>query len=1205
MAARPDSFGETQNADPRYPRSLVLRMARTALRYWWLLLIAYAGIAVRNLFSLVSTHGLGEMFNPARLGYALLAAQIGSEPWRVLVVIVGLAALFVAGRIAYRDYEHEYRVLSHRAVEDLHRAARNDSRQATRGAILSLVEQTIQRPVQPVPVTEKAGSSTQAIVAPPRDVPDRVAQPPERIRQSGANRPPFDQGLLPRPGYLVGRQRTLLWLEKRLRDRSQPGWTIICGPDGFDKGALAAEMVRDLRAEGRFSDGVGVVLADTTDPVAVLRRALARFDPLRRWPEGADIAELRDQAQQVLKRKDALIILKDVDDASRVDTVFDTLAAAGAQVLVLAYHGLPPERVVEGAQRESEQLSIKDGIRLLYRRMQRPLPTSREELHGARAVVHHLAGNSLAIALAGNYAASTGIDIQQVRSSLDNVLAEETWEDFPRGIGAALRLSLRSLPGDARRLLTALAAFATEEFGTQAAEVLAQALGIGHAERALTVLVNWGLLERWDREDLPRSCDWRRLRLHPLLARMLRHELEGWNAQDRERAHHGVASWYAEYAQGQTFHILAADQRNIAGAIERAYASDEPYLVAELCENMQAFWVARWRTEQCLKYLPKGIEAAEKLALLSGSPHHLRRLADLKLALAQVHQRLGELEKAWQELQENLHSRRKQHDRYGEARVLRALGKLEWNRGRFLAAEPFFTEALQLAEATKDLKLEGVCWGDLGRLAQARGQLDRAEECYGHSLDRADRGEDLVGKSRVLFHLSQVARVRGKLDDAERLVKESIAFSTARGDLRGEAQGLWQRGLIAMDRGHYDEAERDYRDSLDLRRMVHDRRGEAKSLIYLGIVALALDRLSEAKKHLDDAIDIAQRTHDERAKGIALSQLARIEQRRGNWPQAERYFKQALDIAQQVENRRGEAVDLLELGGIAARRGDIDAALEQLDKAADAADEVGDTSTLARAAAALGHLHHERGFDASAQTWYQHALDADRRLSDQHNVAVDLMFLGQLAQSRNDLGTAVDFLSQAVQASRDAGDRRVESAALSALGQLESARPDSDRAREYLQEALEIDQQLGDRRSEALDLVALAELARSQGNQAGAIALYDQALEIQRAQRDKLAVAISLFDLSTTSREEGDVVIELDRLTVAHIGFEITKAPQAALTTQLLGELRTRVGEQAYADALSRVAANGPEVAYGLDPAAWEACIRALLEIGPSNAAAS
>lgn len=1210
MAARPDSTRGFQDADSRYPRRIVRRAVRTALRYWWLLLITYAGIVLRNVLVLVSGHGFGAVFNPAHVGRALPSLRIAAEPWGTLLVVVGLSVLFFAGRIAHRDYEQEHEVLSRREIESVQRAARDEAQQAARGAMLTLVEQTIRRSMPSVPLSasEQVVPFEQERLSPPREARERPV--PLRRRSKHAGSAPFDQDLLPAPGYLVGHAQTLQWLTQRLRDRRQPGWTILYGPHGSDKSALAAQVVHAVRAEGRFDGGVGVVLCNHCDPVEpleLLRRALARFDPQRRWLDGATFAELADAAHYIFANKDRLVILQHVDNAERVEQVIDVLASAGAQVLVLALHGLPPERVPEDAQRESEYLSITEGVNLLFRQMERgERPTSQAERQAARDIVQGLGGNSQAIALAAYYALSANITVRQLKARLNEALARETWDDFPHSIGAALQLNLRSLPPGARLLLTSLTAFETEEFGTQAVDALGRALGIEQPSAAIGALARSGLLDRWEREDLPPESDWHRLRLHPLLVRLLRREFDAWSNERRATANLAIARWYAKYAHGKTPHVVAADQRNITGSIDWALSHREQRLIAELCENMQAFWVVRWRTQECLNYLPKGIEAAAELAGLSAvaaRADDLRRLADLKLALARVHQRLGFPEQALHELQENLHARREQHDRPGEALVLRALGKLEWSRSNLRAAEPFFTEALQLARETNNRKLQGACWGDLGRLAQARGDLTRAAECYQLSRTLAEEEDDRAGKSKVLFQLSQIMRAQGALDEAERLVDESIAISRARGDRQGEAQGLWQRGNIALDRGQVDEAQRDYQDSLDYRREVRDLRGEATCLTYLGIVALLLNRLPEAEEHLSQAIAIAERICDDRAKGIALSQLARIAQRREQWKPAETKFKRALNIARAVENRRGEAVDLLELGGIAARLGNIDTALERLEEAAAIAVAINDTPTQARASAALGHLYRQRGDEPSAERWYQRALEADRLLHDDHNAAADLIFLGQMANARHDSDAAAEHFDKARQVSNAAGNRRVESAALSALGQLEAARGDLDRAREYIDQALDIDHELGDQRSEALDLVTLAELARSAGNQVGAVALYDQAFEIQRAQRDKLAVAISLFDLSTTSREEGDVEIELDRLIVAHVGFVIAKAPQATLTAQLLSELRARAGDQAYADALSRVAHATPEIAYDLDQAAWEAQIMALLDVAPSAAA--
>ncbi|HEV2238873.1 MAG TPA: NB-ARC domain-containing protein, partial [Ktedonobacterales bacterium] len=290
--------------------------------------------------------------------------------------------------------------------------------------------------------------------------------------------PPFDEGLLPAPDRLVGREGDLAWLLDRLRAGQTAAITALRGLGGIGKSALAAVAIRRLRAEGRFPDGIAVVLAaGLSDPATVLAQALTRFDPLRRPPEASDLAGLAETAQRLLAGKQTLIVLDNVEPGWPVERVVAPLTAAGATVLLTARQALGGA-VPAGGSRELELLRPEEALELFAQSYGKGTTAglSAAERAAAERITSTLEYHTLAVKLAGSYAAETHRDLGALAGELERDPLGVPDGETPRGVALALGRSIAALDGDARRLFGALATFATAEFGRQAALALGAAL---------------------------------------------------------------------------------------------------------------------------------------------------------------------------------------------------------------------------------------------------------------------------------------------------------------------------------------------------------------------------------------------------------------------------------------------------------------------------------------------------------------------------------------------------------------------------------------------------------------------------------------------------------------------------------------------------------------------------------------------------------
>jgi hypothetical protein len=315
--------------------------------------------------------------------------------------------------------------------------------------------------------------------------------------------PPFEVGALPPPARLVGRDEHLEWVVDRLRAGGATAITALGGLGGIGKSALAAVAIRRLRAEGAFPDGIVVVGCELeTDAVKILRAAIERFLPGQRALDAATLPALASAALKELEGKRALVVLDNVEPGLAVAEVCGPLKEAGVTLLLTARQ-TPPDTVVpaDGVRR----LELLDAAHALavftqtYRGPDAdPAALSAEERAAAERIVTAVDRHTLAVRLAGSQAAERvayvpmaqrGSVLAAVAAGIERDMLGILDGDTSRKVEMVLRLSVDALPPDGRWLFTALAAFATGEFGRQAAIALARGLGLANPEDSVDLLI--------------------------------------------------------------------------------------------------------------------------------------------------------------------------------------------------------------------------------------------------------------------------------------------------------------------------------------------------------------------------------------------------------------------------------------------------------------------------------------------------------------------------------------------------------------------------------------------------------------------------------------------------------------------------------------------------------------------------------------------
>jgi tetratricopeptide (TPR) repeat protein len=770
-------------ADARYPRKGFQRIFRTILLFSWSIILGYFTRAGWNLYQIVRSNS-SILNDPAQLASALLLPGPLANTRNRSLLYAALGALFfliVYGCLwALRDNERERRVLQKREVREI----------VTHS--LPYLKEQLQTALRELGV----GAAT-------------AAEPPQG--------PPDDSALLPAPDHFVGRSADLDWLLAHLGTRG--ALAQLGGLGGIGKTTLVAVAVRQLRSEGRFPDGVAVVLCQSlSDPVDVLRRALARFDPQRRQPAPSDPAGLAEAARRLLGGKDALIVLDNVEPALPIAQVVAPLRATGVTLVLTARHALPHDVIPYEDTRILDLLSADEALEVFASALGRTsvADLTAEERAAAERIVAALGRHTLAVKLAGAYAADLHRDLTALAHELENPRRAIGLPrgETPEAVALVFAESTEALPPDARRLFASLSAFASPTFGRGAALALGQALALEDPEASLNLLVLRALITPYSGDEVPEGGDRERLRLHPLLRALAESELAAWPSDARAAAFAALARYYATYANETPDQALTLDETNITGALEWAHDHGHDVLVAAISTGMQYFWRDRWRTDESLRYLPWGVAAAERVAESSSQRADRLRAADLALIYGQVLRRTGQLDAAERTFQANLAIRRAAEDIPGEGAALGQLGNLALRRGRLDEAERYTSQALAIFRAAADQQGEADALTDLGQIAQRRGRDDDAALAYRQALDIYHATQEPQGEAWVLNALGQLARADSRLDEAEASFQRALGITREVQDRQGEALALVGLAQVSAARGTLDQAERLYREGL-------------------------------------------------------------------------------------------------------------------------------------------------------------------------------------------------------------------------------------------------------------------------------------------------------------------------------------------------------------------------------------------------------
>jgi tetratricopeptide (TPR) repeat protein len=800
------------------------RLLTRILHFWWVLAVLAWGGALSSQFGsifvdLVNRLAQGQPIDGGIFSNSVAASLFAKDPLRGMGILGVALVITFAAWLAERAEKDRLERLTAAAAAKARAQQRNEAREDTRRLLEEFFSQ----------------QATQA----------RSEELAEEEASEAAVPIGRALALPPRPALVVGRDHEIT---RTIAALQAPGTLAVelHGMGGVGKSTLLLETLYRLVDAPVFKDGIiwlscrdlaqdsgeveildGVGLALGIDTIARAQSATAKGALLRR----------------ALAGRKMIVALDNVEGTLPLDRIVPNLVprtAAGVGPVVLFSTRVSMPDVQGLVTIDLDTLNIEAGLDLLKRLLARSGKTlDPEDEAAARSIVQIVGALPLAIDLIAPRIARS----HEPLAALVARLSDGTMEikGRTRSIDQTFDDTFSQLPGDQQLAYAALAVFAGDTFGQEAAlSVIAAVNGSAASPQILLDFVDLSLLREAQGDDGSL-----RFSLHPLLRQYARERLRASGEDVVLAAELAAAQYYRGLVKRRggrrpDFKTIEREYGNILGALTWAHGrmsqttgddkKDAVQIVADICSDTQRFMLDRGYWSDARRVLPWGVEAE---ALLG----NYRRQNTLLAGLGFITRLQGDLDQA----------------------------------------ERYFKIALDLARAHNERFAEAARLQNLGTVALSRGETDRARALYEEALSLRRSLGDEGGMSASLRALGILAAEQSQWDVARAYLREAIELKKAPAYSRARTYTELASVLLREPDGDREQAHKLLDAALEAARAYHLVFDEAHALDWLGALALAEGDLAGAAHDWESALEIYSRLGASYAQPTR-ERLARIRQ---------------------------------------------------------------------------------------------------------------------------------------------------------------------------------------------------------------------------------------------------------------------------------------------------------------------------------------
>ncbi|MEB3197684.1 MAG: AAA family ATPase [Candidatus Sericytochromatia bacterium] len=465
-------------------------------------------------------------------------------------------------------------------------------------------------------------------------------------------------------------------------------------------------------------------------------------------------------------------------------------------------------------------------------------------------------------------------------------------------------------------------------------------------------------------------------------------------------------------------------------------------------------------------------------------------------------------------------------------RALQALGDVYRVMGRNDQAKLAYTEALALAEAAQDRRLQGYLLNWLGRCHQVLGNLSAALDCVRRARSVADEVNDEAGATRALTLAARIAYFQGDIQLACESAEQALQRARRGGftGQEGEALGMLgyfyvasapsrvTQGIAYLEQSESCLAELGDWIALNTtlnflgtaQNLLTDHRAAQRTFtrnrqicfeigasdelaiacLNLAITAYELGEFSEMERHAAEAKAVSATLNSRYTKGMAICLHAVARMHAGRLERVERELDEALTIARDLQHRYMEAQVLLYRVRAQCHLGQFEAAEATAGTLLAHMEETGDREPESRVCAFLAELAARRGdFEQAAR--YLARADELKQVRPGRGLEVALLATGALvAWLADDPREAAAKARAGLALACDIGTRYHEAVLRTVLGELALAEGQANQATVQFEAVAEVARAIG---SPVVEAIAAFGQARAHPTVQAASALISRA----------------------------------------------------------------------------------------------------------------
>ena len=231
---------------------------------------------------------------------------------------------------------------------------------------------------------------------------------------------------------------------------------------------------------------------------------------------------------------------------------------------------------------------------------------------------------------------------------------------------------------------------------------------------------------------------------------------------------------------------------------------------------------------------------------------------------------------------------------------LNNLGIYYKRQGDFEKAIEYYTQSLQIREASGDQKRVATALNNIGNVYKEQGDYDRAMDYYHRSLGIREAIGDKKGHAMSLTTIGVVHSKQGDYEKAEEYYWRSLKLNKEIGYQEGIATSHNNLGASSQARKDYPKAIEHLQKSMEISTRMGDQHGMQTTLNGLGKVYVHLKAYEESMNAYRRALEIGQKMGHQLLNTISLSGLSETSLEMGNYPNAIEYGTQAWELAEEL-----------------------------------------------------------------------------------------------------------------------------------------------------------------------------------------------------------------------------------------------------------------------------------------------------------------